>query len=471
MAVPTSDLSIVLYVGARSPFSEEWTSTILGRVATTKRKRPVRSRVGSSSSSCDLFSSGRWQQRGRFLLTSGAVLLIVGTLLSTSWWPDDHVDMVATAFVVAAAALAATLTSLERLERFWDRWGAVLGAGVLAVLIATTGGAESMYADFFLLIPVAAGLLLGRRDFVVAGVATTLGVFTPVVYDHVDAHFVSDTLGDLGIWLSVGVAVHLLATELQRRVSDLEQANGIREAFLSGISHELRTPLTILKGAAETLSRRDGELRENQREKLVAQLVRNSHRLSGLVTDLLDVDRLVRGGTVLDTHERDLAELAGTILDQMEIGNWPVDVHLESVIAFVDVPKFSRVVENLVANSIRHTPAGTSITVRTGYEAPFAVLTVEDDGPGIPECDKTRIFEPFVQGDVAASSASPGTGIGLTLVAQLTEAHGGRVELDDAPGGGARFRVLLPGRPGPLEAPDRSSSSVRRRHVPNNDQV
>jgi len=423
------------------------------------------------SSPSDLFSCGRWQQRKRFLLTSGAVLLIAGTLLMTAWWPDSHADVVAVMIVVVAAAIVATLTSLERLERFWDRWGAILGAGVLAVFVATTGGAESHYADFFLLIPVAAGLLLGRRDFIVAAVATALGVFTPVVYDHVDADFVSDMLGDLGIWLAVGVAVHLLATELQRRVSDLEQANGIREAFLSGISHELRTPLTIVEGVAETLSRRDGELSEDQREKLVAQLVRNAHRLGVLVTDLLDVDRLVRGGTVLDAHEHDLAELAGVVLDQMETTNRHlVERHLESVTALVDVPKFSRVVENLVANSIRHTPAGTSITVRTGNEGAFAVLTVEDDGPGIPERDRSRIFEPFVQGDVAASSASPGTGIGLALVAQLTALHGGRVEFDDAPEGGARFRVLLPGRPDPLEASGGSSSAHRRR-VPSNEPV
>jgi len=443
---------------------------ILRRVETSRRTA-VRIRGSSPTSLSDLFTSGRWQQRKRLLLTSGAVLLIAGTLLTTAWWPHHHVDVVPMTIVVAVAATVATLTSLERLERFWDRWGAVLGAGVLAVLVATTGGADSHYADFFLLIPVAAGLLLGRRDFLVAGVATTLGVFTPVVYDHVGAQFVSDTLGDLGIWLAVGVAVYLLATELQRRVSDLEQANGIREAFLSGVSHELRTPLTIVEGVAETLSRRDGELREDQRDELVARLVRNSHRLNELVTDLLDVDRLLRGGTVLDAHEHDLAEVAGIVLDQMDTTNRHlIDRHLESVTALIDVPKFSRVVENLVANSIRHTPAGTSITVRTGNEAPFAVLTVEDDGPGIPESDRSRIFEPFVQGDVATSSASPGTGIGLALVAQLTELHGGRVEFADAPEGGARFRVLLPGRPDALEAPGGSSSDHRRR-VPSNQPV
>ena len=109
-----------------------------------------------------------------------------------------------------------------------------------------------------------------------------------------------------------------------------------------------------------------------------------------------------------------------------------------------DGPKLERVVENLVMNAIRHTPADATIWVRCEPTPEGGRLVVEDDGPGIADGLKRTLFEPFFQGPDSGRRANPGTGIGLSLVARLTELHGGVARIEDRDGGGARFVVDLP---------------------------
>jgi signal transduction histidine kinase len=116
-----------------------------------------------------------------------------------------------------------------------------------------------------------------------------------------------------------------------------------------------------------------------------------------------------------------------------------------------DPAKVERIVENLLANAARHTGPETGIWVRVWAEPEGAVIAVEDDGPGVPAELQHAIFEPFRQGPTA-SPHSPGTGIGLSLVAMFTELHGGRAWVQDREGGGASFRVFLPYRPPRAEA-------------------
>jgi signal transduction histidine kinase len=115
-------------------------------------------------------------------------------------------------------------------------------------------------------------------------------------------------------------------------------------------------------------------------------------------------------------------------------------------VADVDAAKVERILENLVANAVRHTPRGTEIRVRVESVDAGVLLAVDDRGPGVPEEDREAIFGVFNRGDAAAAASAPGAGIGLSLVAQFVALHDGRVWVEDNPGGGASFCVLLPSR-------------------------
>ncbi|MDX5312563.1 MAG: ATP-binding protein, partial [Rhodococcus sp. (in: high G+C Gram-positive bacteria)] len=112
-----------------------------------------------------------------------------------------------------------------------------------------------------------------------------------------------------------------------------------------------------------------------------------------------------------------------------------------------DDARLRQVLGNLVTNALTHTPAGAHVTVRVGTAGPDAVLEVVDTGPGLNEADRARVFERFYRADVSRARSSGGSGLGLSIVAALVAAHGGRVEVESAPGAGSTFRVLIPRMP------------------------
>lgn len=248
------------------------------------------------------------------------------------------------------------------------------------------------------------------------------------------------------------------ASERLRRVDDL------RQAFLAAVSHELRTPLASVVGYSETLRRHRGRLGDDQVDLLLTRLVHNGQRLERLLTDLLDVDRLTKAEVTPHRRRTDIARLVADVLAHLEHPQHPVEVEVPAIEVMVDGPKVERIVDNLVRNALKHTPAGTRIRI-VGERAPGGVLlTVEDTGPGIDDALKDRVFHPFEQGARSRRSASPGTGIGLSLVARLAELHGGRAWVEDRPGGGSRFRVLLPEHdPAGTATADRSGPVGNRR--------
>ncbi|MBV8162456.1 MAG: PAS domain S-box protein [Acidimicrobiia bacterium] len=225
-----------------------------------------------------------------------------------------------------------------------------------------------------------------------------------------------------------------------RDVTERRRVESVREAFLRAVSHELRTPLTAVVGYAEILD--DAALPPEQRQ-MAARLAVNARKLDRLLSDLLDLDRLARG--VLQPHRSDV-DVDGTLHDL--IADFPlpgysvtVDVEPPGLEAFVDPAQLERIVENLLANVARHTPVGTPVWLRARRGPNGLLVLVEDAGPGIADDLRARLFEPFQRGDTPAHS--PGTGIGLSLVAHFAELHGGRAWVEERVGGGASFRVLL----------------------------
>ena len=223
-------------------------------------------------------------------------------------------------------------------------------------------------------------------------------------------------------------------------VTERKQLDALRDTILATVSHELRTPLTSILGFAMTLEERGAELEQGRHRELLRHLAEQARRLDRLLTDLLDLDRLRHGSLIPELAETDVADLVARITS-----SYGVAVHSEPVVAEVDAPKVERIVENLVANALRHTPEGTDVTVRVEGQDGGVLIAVDDRGPGVAEAERAAIFEMFQRGGDPTTNTQ-GAGIGLALVAQFTALHGGRAWVEENPGGGSSFRVFLPGR-------------------------
>ena len=240
----------------------------------------------------------------------------------------------------------------------------------------------------------------------------------------------------------------------------LRALDEMKNTFLAAVSHELRSPLTSILGLSLTLERTPG-LSPEDRDDLLVRLSANARKLDRLLKDLLDIDRLNRGIVEPAYRTTDIGELALRTLESLDaLADRPIVTEVEPVVVRADPAKVERIIENLVMNAARHTTPDRRIWLRVEAAEGGVLIAVEDDGPGVPEELRTEIFEPFRQGPTA-SPHSPGTGIGLSLVARFAHLHGGRAWIQDRVGGGASFRVFLPGAPDRDLTPDLDDPSLR----------
>ena len=250
-----------------------------------------------------------------------------------------------------------------------------------------------------------------------------------------------------------------LAEEQLARALDVERdaaqrlraLDEMKNTFLQAVSHDLRTPLAAILGLAVTLERGDVELDAGDTRDLAGRIAENARKLERLVIDLLDMDRLARGIVSPKLERVDVGEVVRRVViesEQIERGQMTMDLH--PVVIPVDASKVERIVENLLANTARHTPSHAHVWVSVHRHEQGALIKVEDSGVGVPAELRESLFEPFQQGPNAPQH-SPGVGVGLTLVRRFAELHGGRAWIEDREGGGASFQVFLPGSP-PIRA-------------------
>ncbi|MEV0132363.1 HAMP domain-containing sensor histidine kinase [Dactylosporangium sp. NPDC050688] len=253
-----------------------------------------------------------------------------------------------------------------------------------------------------------------------------------------------------GLSTALNTMLGQIETAFEERRASEEAALASEERmrrFVADASHELRTPLTSIRGFAE-LHRQSGRADEN-----VGRIEHHATRMGLLVDDLLLLARMDQQRP-LEKKQVDLLALATDALIDARVTAHDHKLRLrtqggddddvEPAIVRGDETRLRQVLQNLIANALTHTPAGTEITVFVGTEGRDAVLEVADNGPGMTAQDAERVFERFYRTDPSRTRAHGGSGLGLSIVSALVTAHGGTVTLRTAPGEGATFRVTLP---------------------------
>jgi two-component system phosphate regulon sensor histidine kinase PhoR len=232
-------------------------------------------------------------------------------------------------------------------------------------------------------------------------------------------------------------------------VTDLRQADRLRRDFVANVSHELRTPLTAIQGYVEALQD-DVPPEPEEAGRFLEIIARQASRMERLVRDLLRLARLEAGREPVEPSRTDLDTLFADVVTELEgaledKGQRVVtDIGPSAGTLVVDTAKLHDALRNLVENAIAYAPPSTTITLGAHRSEGECVITVADEGPGIPQADLARIFERFYRVDKARSRESGGTGLGLSIVKHLVSILGGEVKTANRPSGGAVFTVRLP---------------------------
>jgi signal transduction histidine kinase len=263
-------------------------------------------------------------------------------------------------------------------------------------------------------------------------------------------------------------AVLLMNAEAARQ--EAENANRLKDEFLATLSHELRTPLNAITGWAHML--RAGELDKATQIKAVDIINRNALLQARLISDLLDVSRIVSGNLRLDLGPVDLASVIQAAVDSLrpaaEAKNIQVDITqiCEVKCRRGDPARLQQVVWNLLSNAIKFTPPGGRVQVRLEDFGSHVELTVEDDGVGIRPDFLPYIFEPFRQADSSSVRAHQGLGLGLSIVRRLLEMHGGYVQASNREDhSGAIFKAVLPVSGAVMEPQSKPSEPEETSHA------
>ena len=243
-----------------------------------------------------------------------------------------------------------------------------------------------------------------------------------------------------------------LLVALHRAHAEAESANRLKDEFLATLSHELRTPLNAILGWTSML--RDGQVEASRMPRVFVTLERNAQAQAQLISDVLDVSRIITGKLHLQPALVDICEVVERALDTLRPAALAKDISVRLDIAEHcnvrgDADRLQQVFWNLLSNAVKFTPAGGAIAVNAHRRGAHLEVEVADTGAGIDAAFLPFVFDRFRQADQSTTRRHGGLGLGLALVKHLVELHGGTVDVTSGgPGTGATFRVRLPAATG-----------------------
>ncbi|MCA9967947.1 MAG: hypothetical protein KC423_27065, partial [Anaerolineales bacterium] len=242
---------------------------------------------------------------------------------------------------------------------------------------------------------------------------------------------------------------NMMAAQLQATERKREELEQMRRNFIAWTSHDLRTPLTSIRAMVEALH--DGVVDDPATVRRYYATMRNDViGLNNLINDLFELSQLDAGGLHIETASHSLRDLISDALESfhalaeqrhIQLGG-EVGADIDPVV--MSAPKIGRVVNNLIGNALRYTPAGGQVFVRAVRTETAVQVTVQDNGPGFREKDLPHLFEQFYRGEEARSRQTGGAGLGLAIARGIIMAHNGRIWAENIPTGGALVGFELP---------------------------
>jgi signal transduction histidine kinase len=241
-----------------------------------------------------------------------------------------------------------------------------------------------------------------------------------------------------------------LVGELQESLAQMTELNRMKDDFVAVVSHELRTPLTSVQGYIKTLLQLSPELEPSQQRSFLEAADRQSERLRRLIEQLLVVSRLESHVEPLVWRSVSLARVTAQVVDELRsrAHGHTFDVRFPAELSDVetDESKLYQILSNLVENALKYSPSDTRVTIRGEPSVHGVVITVEDEGGGIPADEQERVFERFYQVDSSHTRRQGGTGLGLYICKMMSDAIGARIWLARSDAGGSEFCLFVPER-------------------------
>jgi signal transduction histidine kinase len=234
--------------------------------------------------------------------------------------------------------------------------------------------------------------------------------------------------------------------DLEKKNEQLKRQNQMQKDFVSIVGHEFRTALTTIQGFGEVIA--EDTLTSEEIREYVGDMCSEAHRLSRLITEQLDLDRMQSGQMQLKSEVVDLKTLIEEMAHKMGTQSLEHEVRLDLERSlpslWADRDRMSQVLLNLLSNAIKYSPAGGEILISSKREGAWVHITVQDQGLGIPQEKLAQVFEQYTRVDSESSRFIGGTGLGLSVVKQIVEMHGGTVSVESVVDKGSTFHVQLP---------------------------